>query len=69
MEVDGSAADVEREHGVQAGEQHGIGDLHAAAGHVHGNVAVAEDGFRLADGLDQLLELGELRTELVVEAG
>ena len=67
MEVDGLAADVEREHGVQAGEQQCVGDLHAAAGDVDGDAAVAEDGFRLADDLDQLLELAELRAEFVIE--
>ena len=67
MEVDGLAAHVEREHGVQAGEQQGVGDLHAAAGDVDGDAAVAEDGLGLADDLDQLLELAELRAEFMVE--
>ena len=58
---------MKREHGVQAGEQQGIGDLHAAAGDVHGDAAVAEDGLRLADDFDQLLELAELRAEFMVE--
>ena len=49
MEVDGLAAHMEREHGVQAGQQQGVGDLHAAAGDIDGDAAVAEDGLGLAD--------------------
>ena len=67
MEIDGFVSDVQCDHGVESGEKQCVRDFDFAAGHCDGDVAIAENGFRLPESEDQMMQFHQFFAEFRVE--
>lgn len=67
MEIDGFVADVQRDHGIESGEKQSVWDFDFAAGYGDGDVAITENGFRLPESEDQMMQFHQFFTEFRIE--
>ena len=68
MEVDFAAVNVQRDHGIEPGQQQSVGNANFTAGHVDRNHTVAQDVFTFADGGDEVHHPGQFAAQELIQS-